>query len=699
MPIPPHLHQFARQRLARAAAAVAFAGVGAASVPEVATAQIVRDSTARVPVPAAAAPTRLPFATPADSAARMTVAQFEYLRRFRLPPSMPKLFQTCIERVGSLCYWYDEASRLPDEDAEVRAARLRLLATLDSLGKQMPTNLWISEQRVRYLVEAGRPADALAVARACITAVTVRWECETLEGLARHELGEYVAAERSFEDALARMDERARCAWTALYPVLDEAAIAEYRVLPCGSPARAAWEARTWALSRTLFSMPGNDLRTEYFARRTMVRMLSDAATAFQNAFNADEEDLVLRFGWPRGWSALVQLPVTFSVGQRDGDPQRTPGGPGGFGVPRGRGRGGTPVGSYPPGTKVPANVPPLERPPDISGPRGLPGVLNRPPDATDVLPRMPGVRMSAREGDGVNSVPHWIAPAFRMIPPGFSLTEAANTDSTAWRDFEPPVMARYGPAFAKRIVPLEHQQAVFKRGDSALLVVAYSVASLIPRATRITAAAVATPARTPVRDYMLRRESATHAGHFVVAAPWGPLLMSAEVHAPGEQLVARARYGVGPLRVPSTRVVLSDILLFEGGGATPTDAESAAAVALTSERVRSSRKLGVFWETYGTNPEGETMQLSVIVLRETGIAPRNVLRRIAGAVIGTSRDETPVRVTVNDLSARGRSDSPRAIELDIATLKPGVYIVQLEVTVAGQQPLRSEKRISVTGR
>ena len=48
-------------------------------------------------------------------------------------------------------------------------------------------------------------------------------------------------------------------------------------------------------------------------------------------------------------------------------------------------------------------------------------------------------------------------------------------------------------------------------------------------------------------------------------------------------------------------------------------------------------------------------------------------------------------------ISVRGARMSPRAIELDISTLAKGAYIVQLEVTVAGQPPLRSEHRIEVT--
>ena len=59
-------------------------------------------------------------------------------------------------------------------------------------------------------------------------------------------------------------------------------------------------------------------------------------------------------------------------------------------------------------------------------------------------------------------------------------------------------------------------------------------------------------------------------------------------------------------------------------------------------------------------------------------------------------REATPVSVSVQDMSARGASVSPRAIELDISTLKKGAYIVQLEIEVTGQLPLRADHRIEI---
>ena len=69
---------------------------------------------------------------------------------------------------------------------------------------------------------------------------------------------------------------------------------------------------------------------------------------------------------------------------------------------------------------------------------------------------------------------------------------------------------------------------------------------------------------------------------------------------------------------------------------------------------------------------------------------------RRLGRAVGIGRSSTPVSVSVDDVSARGLTTSARAIELDISTLTKGAYIVQLEITVAGQPVLRAEHRIEV---
>jgi hypothetical protein len=292
---------------------------------------------------------------------------------------------------------------------------------------------------------------------------------------------------------------------------------------------------------------------------------------------------------------------------------------------------------------------------------------------------------------DGING--EEAMPAYRMIPAGFVINEPSLSDSANWRLQLPPVIARYGPPYATVLKPLEHQKAVFHRGDSALVVLAYDSRTMPELAgVPISASLVVTPG-TEAKGYIKSVKDAPPVGMLMVKAPWGPLLMSAEVAAPEHHAVARARYGVRPPFAVGTRVTLSDLLFYKPYGRFPATVENAAPHAVPTERLRADEKLGVYWESYGTDPSGEKMNVSLTVVKE--VEESGFLRRQAKA-LKLVRESTPVSVAVDDMSARGSSVSPRAIELDISTLKKGSYIVQLEITVAGQYTVRADHRIEI---
>jgi hypothetical protein len=533
----------------------------------------------------------------AVDAGRRAQQDFENFRRKHLPNASVGRPSNCDETVGRFCYWYNEKQNIPAEPKIIADARVKFIATLDSLVKVAPDSRWITGQQVRYLDEAGRHKEALDAARACTVG---GWWCDILVGFAQHELGDYAESGKAFETGIGKMLPRDQCTWHDVSLLIDDDARQQYRRYQCGDPQRTAFENRVWFLGRTLYSMPGNDTRTEWYSRLTMSEMLKDAPSQYQFGFDDDERELMLRFGWERSWAMT-----------RDG----------------------------------------------ITGAESV--------------------------------------PAYRMIPAGFVIDEPALSDSSNWRLQLPPVIARYSPPYAMVLKPLEHQKAVFHRGDSAFVVLAYDSRTMpelvgVP----IRAAVVVTPGLTPVQ-YMMSVANAPPVGVLTVKAPWGPLLMSAEVTAPEHHAVARARYGVRPPFATAERVTLSDLLFYKPYGTFPGTAEDAAPHAVPTERLRADEKLGVFWEAYGTDPAGEKMNISLTVVKE--VPEAGFLRRKAEA-LKLVRQATPVSVSVEDVSARGSTTSPRAIELDISTLKKGAYIVQLEITVAGQFTVRADHRIEIIG-
>jgi hypothetical protein len=73
---------------------------------------------------------------------------------------------------------------------------------------------------------------------------------------------------------------------------------------------------------------------------------------------------------------------------------------------------------------------------------------------------------------------------------------------------------------------------------------------------------------------------------------------------------------------------------------------------------------------------------------------PGFVRRRLQAMRI--SKEAEPVRLTIEDMSTPGQRMTTRAAYVDIRTLKKGSYIVQLEVEVAGQYVVRTERALEV---
>jgi len=608
--------------------------IACTAVPPASAAQIIRDPSA----PTVGGPRSVGAVD--VNMARAEQAQFERFRRDNLPQATTSRPSDCEETVGNWCYWYNEKDVLPKEPVIIANRREQLIGLLDTLARADPADRWITGQRVRYLAESERLGDALTAAHQCRV---TGWWCDILVGFSLHLLGEYVAADSVYAVALGKMAAHDRCAWQSIDLLLDDDARQQYRRTTCDDAEHRKFEDRAWFYARTLYSMPGNDSRTEHFARMTMTLMLTDAPNPYASGFDDDERELLLRFGWPRAWA--------ISRGGSSGVTLGLPGMPG----RGGRGMGG--------------------------GRRGFPrGGRGRAPQAQDTGPDV--ITMEA-------------IPAYRYIPPGFVLNNPAISDSAAWRLQLPPVIGRYAPPYATTLKALEHQKAMFRRGDSALVVMAYDARTTKELdGAKLNAALVIAPNTNP-QNYGKVVSGAPASGVMMAKAPWGPLIMSAEVSAPESHAVARARYGLSPAYEAGARVTLSDLLFYKPYGSFPQTVEEAAPHALPTERLRADEKLGVYWESYGTDPAGEKLAVSLTVVKEA--EESGFLRRM-GKALKLVREATPVTVSVSDMSARGASVSPRSLELDMSTLRKGAYIVQLEISVAGQYVIRADHRIEVIG-
>jgi hypothetical protein len=319
--------------------------------------------------------------------------------------------------------------------------------------------------------------------------------------------------------------------------------------------------------------------------------------------------------------------------------------------------------------------------------------------DERELLLRYSWPRAWSRAGGGFGGgrpsvVGHEPTPAYPYLPNALVYDNPVNTDSLRWTTRPGVVHARYAPAYATPLLRLEHQSALFRRGDSSLVVLAYDLRSdsALARASDVRAALVLT--RGDERDATIVRAPNKSRGVITAHSVWAPLLMSAEVTSPTVGRSARARYGIRPPYAVGARVSLSDLLLFDPYGQLPASLDEVIPHAMPTLRVRADKKVGFYWEAYGTNPAGEVMNISVVVAPEVTDEPTRA-RRLKRA-LGMWKEAKPVSVQVQDVSARGQTTSARSVEVDLSTLTPGAYLVELEVEVAKQYRVRAERRIVV---
>ena len=231
--------------------------------------------------------------------ARSAQTSFERIRRANLPLDNGGSSRRCDVRVGRFCYWWDDGEfPAPPELPRTKSARAELIDRLARAADALPGDRWIAGQRVRYLVEDGRAADAAIAAAECRAEA---WWCAALAGFAYHAAQDFARADSAFDAALTAMPEATRCRWTDISLLLDGDVRKRYERSPCSE--RASFESRFWALSRPLYLLPANDLRTEHFARLTMAELIRTSRYPHQLPWGDDSQELLVRYGWETGWT------------------------------------------------------------------------------------------------------------------------------------------------------------------------------------------------------------------------------------------------------------------------------------------------------------------------------------------------------------------------------------------------------------
>ncbi|MEJ7809452.1 MAG: hypothetical protein WKG32_03460 [Gemmatimonadaceae bacterium] len=532
--------------------------------------------------------------------ARGAQATFERLRFRHLPWVLRGGGGPCDEIIGRYCIRDDgdDDWTPPPEAGRVRVGRATLVDALARAAELVPGDGWIAGQRVRYLVEAGRSADAVAAADGCRAE---RWWCLAVSGYARHAALDFAGADSAFAAALPLMPEGERRDWTDLSMFLEGKDVGAYKKL--SAAARDSVEAGFWWLTDPLWMLPGNDRRTEHFARLVADQLQDRTRTTEGSYWGADSREILLRMGPLIGYERMQP------------------------------------------------------RPSDMGPP---PVVGHFAPGGRDFLPRLGWASAPASVGAGKE---------------GWSLKRQASR-------------SKYAPAYARSFDSLDYQLAVFRRGDSAVVVAGYELrADSIPPDAPVHAALVLWRSGQALPVIAQRTDTGV-TGVVSVTTADDTTVLSIEAMvdstAASARRAARARYGialgtgVGAARA-SASLALSDILVLSGADALPGSLPEAITRARGAARAMPNERVGLYWEVYGLPARADSLDVELGLVEDDRGWGRRAARKLklrasAAAVHLRWREQ---------VSAEG-GILPRALAIEIPKLEPGYYTLHLAVSRAG---------------
>ena len=234
----------------------------------------------------------------------------------------------------------------------------------------------------------------------------------------------------------------------------------------------------------------------------------------------------------------------------------------------------------------------------------------------------------------------------------------------------------RYSPVMAKRVFEIDPQVALFRRGDSSRVVVAYDVGlrrelDSMDVAGRLV---VAGDERSPM---FISADSAGRKGALSVVVDSRPQIMSLEVIDTVSHQGAAWKRTVLPIKpYQAGSVSLSDPLLFDPSGIEVSDLETAMKAAIGSNAVHRGR-VGIYWETYGIARTDSAQPVSLTLNR----VQVGTLRRI-GESIGLASKTSPLTIRWNQMMTAGGFTS-RAVVLDLELIPRGKYELKIEAGTA----------------
>lgn len=295
------------------------------------------------------------------------------------------------------------------------------------------------------------------------------------------------------------------------------------------------------------------------------------------------------------------------------------------------------------------------------------------------------------------------------LMPPGAVLVDPAGAPADAWTpDYRRP-RSTYAPAYGPTIVPADAQIALFPRGDRFALVGAYALPADTtfhashghhgrgePRAPWAGAPAAAglflmRMDGEPTTELETRAPGPAPSGALVLEAPAGRWVASVEVLDPSVRRAGRLRAGIVVPPRPADEPSLSDLLLVGGPVAEGAPLEQVASRALPRSWVRTGERVGLVWELFGFRNPREELAYVLTLERARARAITRAIRRL-----GLLRPAPARRLEWREPAPDGTGPALRSVELDLAELEPGAWVVRLEIRRRSGAPLIRERPLEL---
>ena len=284
----------------------------------------------------------------------------------------------------------------------------------------------------------------------------------------------------------------------------------------------------------------------------------------------------------------------------------------------------------------------------------------------------------------------HEPSPAYDYFPEARAIISPYEADSSDWRLRRPRATTHYAHPFAAPMRPLRHQFARLRRGDSMLVVAAWSAIDDTLFAQGIDRVALVLSRDDGRVREVARSDTSGPRGVLIRLMPLKDQFASLELFASQSRAAARARAGLRALHF-ANGVAMSDILLL-APGPTPRTFDDVLRRLLPDGQLPDERQVTLYWELYGVDLE-EAPHVSVAVSRVRASFGRRLAERLG------LRDEPR---TIAMQWATDAPAAPRAagsVTLDLRDRPAGTWRVSVTVTDASGRAATATRDLLIQNR